>query len=200
MTSAENNYGFYWWSNNNTVTTAISGGVIDSDNHYLLRFLGKSAVDDKTMGIKLYSTGTGNTKQRFFTVGNTNTQKDVLFSNPADVASGATMRLSLCDDPVATYMDNVGLYVANVTLTDFDNYLHLLYNETGANKTYYLSASMNDPEGNSYTSVTLAPWEGIILIGSGTTRWGEFPAEGAVLKSPSGKYIKSASGNLIRYH
>jgi len=51
MTSAENNYGFYWWSNSNTVTTAISGGVIDSDNHYLLRFLGKSAVDDKTIGL-----------------------------------------------------------------------------------------------------------------------------------------------------
>jgi len=169
MTSAENNYGFYWWSNSNTVTTAISGGVIDSDNHYLLRFLGKSAVDDKTIGLKLYSTGTGLTKQRFFTVGSTNTQKDVLFSNPADVASGATMRLALCDDPVATYFDNVGLYVADVTLTDFDDYLHFIYNVTGASKTYYPSATMTEPDGTEYTSNVVVPsWSGIILIGSGT--------------------------------
>ena len=134
-----------------------------------MRFLGKSAIDDKTIGLKLYSTGTGLTKQRFFTVGSTNTQKDVLFSNPADVASGATMRLALCDDPVATYFDNVGLYVADVTLTDFDDYLHFIYNVTGTSKTYYPSATMTEPDGTEYTSNVVVPsWSGIILIGSGT--------------------------------
>lgn len=191
MTSAENNYGFYWWSNNITVTTAISGGVIDSDNHYLLRFLGKSAVDDKTIGLKLYSTGTGLTKQRFFTVGNTNTQKDVLFSNPADVASGATMRLALCDDPVATYFDNVGLYVADVTLTDFDNYLHFLYNDSQANETYYTSATMTDPEGTEYDSVTLQPFEGVILIGDGSI--GTTPPS-----EPASTGFKKSGNNFVK--
>lgn len=200
MTSTENNYGFYWWSNNITVTTAISGGVIDSDNHYLLRFLGKSAVDDKTIGLKLYSTGTGLTKQRFFTVGNTNTQKDVLFSYPADVASGATMRLALCDDPVATYFDNVGLYVADVTLTDFDSYLHFLYNETGSAKTYYPSATMTEPDGTEYTtSITIQPWTGAILIGNGTLSEMSPAPEGGTgpfTKIRAGKFAKSSNGNF----
>lgn len=192
MTSTQENYNFYWWQNDNLVTTAISGGVISSTNHYLLRFLGKSAIDEKTMGLKLYSTGTGLTKQRFFTVGNTNTQKDVLFSYPADVGSGATMRLVLCDDPVITYMDNVGLYVANVTLTDWDEYLHLLYNETASPRTWYTSATMTDPEGNEYTSVTLDPQEGIILIGNGDVSLVEIPET-----SGDGLFLKSGSNFMV---
>jgi hypothetical protein len=173
LTSTRNNYSWYWWSNYNAVATAITGGVVDSDNHYLLRFLGKSAVDEKTVSLRLYATGTGLSKQRFFTVGNTNTQKDVLFSFPTDVASGATMRLVMADDPVITYMDNIGLYVADVTLTDWDNYLHLIYNEEESNKTYFLSASMVDGAGITHnSSITLAPFEGMILLGNGTVDGG----------------------------
>jgi parallel beta-helix repeat protein len=168
LTSTQANYNWYWWSNDNAVTTAISGGVVDSDNHYILRFLGKSAIDEKTVSLRLRSTGTGYTSQRFFTIGNTNTQKDVLYSNPPAVASGATMRLVMCDDPVVTYLDNVELYVADVTLTVWTDYIHLLYNNTSASVTYTMSATMEDPEGNSYNSITLQPFTGIILIGYGT--------------------------------
>lgn len=192
-TSTQANYDWYWWANTNTITTAISGGVIDSDNHYLLRFLGKSAIGEKTMGIKLYSTGTGLSKQRFFTVGNTNTQKDVLFSYPADVASGATMRLALCDDPVITHLDNVGLYVANVTLTDWDNYLHFLYNETSAERTYYLSVPMVDVEGTEYTTVKLDPQEGVILMGSGTVSLVDEPKA----EAGTGPFLKSGNDLLV---
>lgn len=173
LTSTIDNYEFYWWSNGNTVTTAISGGAISSSNHYILRFLGKSAVDEKTMALKLYSTGTGYPKQRFFTVGNTNTQKDVLFSYPADVGSGATMRISLADDPITTYLDNVGLYVANVTLRNPDDYIHLLYNTSSITETYVLSAPMVDAQGTTYPETAkIAPWEGLVLIGYGTTTKG----------------------------
>jgi len=169
LTSTINNYEFYWWTNSNTVTTAISGGAISNANHYLLRFLGKSTIDEKTMALKLYSTGTTTPLQRFFTIGNTNTQKDVLFSHPATVSSGATMRLSLTDDPITTYMDNIGLYVADVTLTNMNNYLHLLYNETSETQYYDLSATMEDVTGAQYSgTIALDSWEGLVLMGSGT--------------------------------
>jgi len=200
LTSTIGEYQFYWWSNGNTVSTSISGGTISSSNHYILRFLGKSAIDEKTMALKLYSTGTNLNKQRFFTVGNTNTQKDVLFSYPANVTSGATMRLSLADDPVTTYMDNIGLYVADVTLTDWDNYLHLLYNETSETKYYDLSATMEDVTGTEYSgTVAIGSWQGLILIGNGTVSDHVEGTTGALLKSKDGvRLLKSKNDVLLK--
>jgi len=169
MTSTQNKFYWWWWSNANAVTTPISGGVIDSSKNYILRVLGKSAIAEKTLSFRLNSTGTGLEIQRFFTVGNTNTQKDVLLKNPADISSSATLRIVACDDPVATYLDNVGLYEANITEINSNTYLHFVYNETSNPKAYLLSSTMTDLEGTSYSgTIIINSWDSLVLIGTGS--------------------------------
>ncbi len=192
LTSTIGNYLFYWWSNGNCVSTSISGGVVDADTNYVLRFLGKSAIAEKSMAIKLYSTGTGYDIQRFFTVGNTAAQKEVLFTHPADVVSGASMRISLGDGTHTTYLDNVGLYVADVTLTDWDDYLHLVYNDTDNVKYYSLSAAMDGVDGTEYSgTIGITPWSGLVLIGSGTI------TDGSGSGGTEG-FIRQVNGHLLR--
>lgn len=198
LSSTQRNYNYYWWQNANMITTAISGGAISADSVYVLQLDGKSAINNKTLNLKLYSTGTGSTKQRYFTVGTTEQTKQVIFINPATVSSGATMRLALADDPVTTYVDNVSLHTAGITLRDYANTLHLIYNETGANKAYYISTVMSDPTGTEYSgNVTLQPWTGLILIGEGTITDG-VPEQPQVLKGRTGVLLKGRTGVLLK--
>jgi hypothetical protein len=60
-----------------------------------------------------------------------------------------------------------------VTITSDDD-MHLIYNNTNAQKTWTLSAAMKDVDGTDYSSnVTLNPWTGKVLIGAGTIEEGE---------------------------
>lgn len=198
LSSTQRNYNYYWWQNANLITAAITGGAVSADSVYVLQLDGKSAINNKTLNLKLYSTGTGSTKQRYFTVGTTEQTKQVIFINPATVSSGATMRLALADDPVTTYVDNVSLHTAGITLRDYANTLHLIYNETETSKSYTLSATMEDPTGAEYSgTLVLQPWQGMILIGEGTIVPGGTPK---IMKDKNGNLLKSRLGNFLKPH
>lgn len=177
LTSTQNNFYWWWWSNNNAARTSVIGGAIDSQKHYILRLLGKSDIDNKTLSFRLSSTGTGHEIQRLFAINSTATQKEVLLSNPENVASGATLRIVACDDPVTTYLDNIGLYEADITPINPDDVVHFIYNETDEPKEYFLSANMQDIRGNTYNAgvIDLSSWKSLILFGEGTVTEGGEP-------------------------
>lgn len=194
-TGVQGQYMWYWWSNTDQISSSISGGVVDATKHYILRLRGKSSVDNKTWSFKLRSTGTGYPTQRHFTLADTASNKEVLLSFPYAVSSGATIRLKDGDIISVTDFDNIYLYEASITLTDFDSYLHFLYNDTEIGKTFTLSNEMIDAEGTEYSgTIQLAPFDGLILIGNGTINL--LPPSIRLLKNSSGIPLRSSSGNL----
>jgi hypothetical protein len=198
MTSTQQNMQWYWWANVNAAITPIIGGVVDNQKHYLFKATGRSSIDQKTLSMRLRSTGTGHEIQRFFIVNSTNTDNTILLSYPESVSSDAYLRIVACDDPVTTYLDNIELYEANVTLRNSGDYLHFIYNETGTNKAYTLSSSMKDHTGTSYSgTIILQPWKCMVLIGEGVV------AEGGVTnfgKNRQGVMLKGRNGRMMIYN
>jgi hypothetical protein len=112
------------------------------------------------------------------------------------------MRIKTGDGISDIYLDNVGLYIADVTLTDWDSYLHFLYNETDQTKRYLLSLPMTDYLGNSYSgSINVAPWESNVLIGIGSVTEDTgtpIPSgTGAFSKSRLGVPLKDSTGKML---
>lgn len=186
---------YYWWENTYDIYTSIST-AIDNSKYYIFRGEVKSDLEGKTIAFKTRTTGTGYESQRFLTVGIIPQQKEILLSGATTVGSPATFRFASCDDIANVWFDNLEFYEADVTLLDETDYLHLLYNDGITAETYFLSSTMTDASGVSYSgSVTLNPFEGVLLIGTGTVR--TTPFQSITLKNSSGLPLKSANDNLL---
>jgi len=186
---------YYWWTNAWDIYTYLSTGI-DNSKKYIFRVTTKSNQDEKTIAFKTRNTGTGYEVQRFFSIPTTATEKEVLLTNPFTVASPAQFKFASADDQTSVWFDNVRFYEANVTIKDPDDYLHLIYNETETNKSFTLSATMQDPTGAEYSgTVVLQPWQGMILIGEGTVVPGGTPQ---IMKDKNGNLAKSRLGNFLK--
>jgi hypothetical protein len=168
MRNTRLDYDWEWYSSNDYIYTSI--GNVSSSRNYIIKLLGKADTSIKTVGIRMYDTGTGAEIQQFFTVNNTSTNKEILYRNPATTV-GALLRFVGCDGDTSIYFDNVWCYDATVNLLDVSSNFHLIYNSSlNIIKHYTLSASMNDLKGAIYNAgnVDISTWDSLTLLGSGT--------------------------------
>lgn len=185
---------YYWWTNTYDIYTTMPVAM-DNTKRYIFRVTTKSDLDGKVVAFKTRNTGTGHEIQRFFSVPNTATEKEVLLSYPETTTSPSYFKFASCDDQTNVWFDNVRFYEADVTIKDPDSYLHLIYNDTDQNNSYRLSTTMEDPTGAEHSgTVVLNPWEGMILIGEGSITTGDV----VIVKSRTGSLLRSRTGNFLK--
>jgi len=166
-------YNWNWWDSDDYFYSSI--GAVESNKTYIIKLLGKSELANKTISVRMYQTSTGNSIQQFFTLPSTSVNKEILFKYP-QTDPAASLRFAGGDGDASVYFDNIYCYEASVNLIDVAaTNFHFIYNTSeNINKTYSLSAPMNDIKGNYYAAgmLDLSTWNSLVLFGTGTVTEG----------------------------
>jgi len=149
------------------INTNISVGNVEANKSYIIRFSIQGLVGENTLGCFIiknanpYNTLTPNTQ--YFPLKTTRTENELLFhsngNDPILLVLQATYPQS------AYYIDNIELREATVSVTNPDDSILFVYNETGVVKNVSLNATYKDVKNQIYyPSITLQPYSSAVLL------------------------------------
>ncbi|MBC7829712.1 MAG: right-handed parallel beta-helix repeat-containing protein [Chitinophagaceae bacterium] len=152
---------------NYAVNTNISLGNVEANKNYIIRFSLQGLVGENTLGCFIirnanpYNTLTPNIQ--YFPLKTTRTENEFLFHAPGNDPVLLVFQATYAES--AYYIDNLELREATVSVTNPDDSILFVYNETATVKTITLNATYKDvKEQVYYPSISLQPFSSAVLI------------------------------------
>ena len=162
-------------SGSNSGMFGLECGAIDHSKQYILRF---SAIAETESYLNIYLMQLNSPWKIISTVRpikikTVRSENEILFSLPATEANTAIM-FQAVNGKFSYWLDNVGLYEANVSFTNPDDYLRFEFNASTTDKTIFLETSYMDVKKTSYSGkLVLKPYESIVLIKDASKKPGQ---------------------------
>jgi len=161
-------FSFISKSNKQNQTYIIIGaGTTDSTKNYVVRFSLLGSKKGKSVGIFLRQSKApyaNLTKMKFVKIDTLRTENEILFTRPIS-ESDASIGFQLNEEDSTIWFDNIGLFVADVSITNPDDYIRFEYNATKSIKTFSIEDTMFDVKQHQYTgTISLKPFSSIILM------------------------------------
>lgn len=141
-------------------------GAVSSAKNYILRFsiFGTSDYGYVDCNLRMTTSPYSNiTEKQGAEFGTGRTDFEFLFQAPQTVAA-ASWQINVNQFAGTTYIGNVQVFEANVTLNDIYNKISFVYNDSDLEKTYNLGGTYTGITDNIvYSAVTLAPFTSKLL-------------------------------------
>ncbi|MFT3680259.1 MAG: InlB B-repeat-containing protein [Ferruginibacter sp.] len=142
-------------------------GAVSNEKNYILRFTTIGSTDTGMLRVYLRLTNSpysSLTPVQMKSFGKTKTTHEFLFASPAEAAD-AVYAIEVKQSSGTTYIDNIELYEANVSITEPDDNILFEYNPTNVVKTIALDGNYIGVDSVLYSnSLTLQPYSSKILI------------------------------------
>lgn len=147
-----------------------SVGSVSSSKTYILRFSTLGTTANGTVRVYLrktaspYSRLTSVTSKTF---GTAKTDHEFLFTAPT-TESASSILIEFMQNSGTVYFDNLEFYEANITTTNVDDNMKLVYNPTSTTQTYGLAFKYLSIDSVEYNgTITLAPYTSKVLLKKG---------------------------------
>ena len=159
---------FPWLAGNGSKASVIIGvGNISSSKKYTLKFSVKGTNENKVLEAYLRQSGAPYadiTARKSLPISGNRTDFEILLSPTAN-ENNSSIGLDIPEQSGPVYIDNIQLIEANVTMTNPDDSIRLVYNASPSNQSFTLDGSYADIAANNYTaSINLSAYSSAVLL------------------------------------
>jgi parallel beta-helix repeat protein len=142
-------------------------GSVKANKDYVIRFSSKGANKvPKAMEIFLLRVGQpyqNHSVSKMLMISDTKTEHEYVYHSLAD--EDVTLALGFLKSDTAFWLDNLQFMEADISVTNPDDSIRFLYNETGNPRNFVLDGEYSDVKGGHYiNNILLAPYSSAVLI------------------------------------